>query len=313
MAITLPNLPGLTPSAVHNIPSDWDPTWYRRHIRDFLQWADVRNSKSGPGIAVTGNLTGPATISLSGIGTGNTTFQSGDIPFWQAPAGSTGLQTADHFGHSNSLIFGTNIPLPDATNGNALLLGSGGGGGTPTEAWILTDQAFDNVTPGNTLGMTAGETQPAGVANGGLLWFIGGASWGGTGGETRLYGGTSHLGPGGVVNILGGSGGPTAAPGDVVIGAGQTGNRGAAVRLAMSTFGGVSGFVRIQNLSNPLIDFMNAGQMFLYNGNGFGLAGQPLVSGGPSGAMSWQTGFTGAKVIGAQTYTWASGILISVV
>lgn len=311
MTIVLPTLPGLTPSSVHNIPDTWDKTWYNRHIRDFLQWADVRNSVSGPGIAVTGDLRGPATISLNGVGTANSTFGSGDVLYWQS-TGPGGLVTANQLGHSNNLIFGTNIPLPSAKNGPALLLGSGGGNGTPVEAWILTDQAFDNVTNGNTLGIAAGETQPAGTADGGLLWLFGGASWGGKGGELRVYGGTSHLGPGGTVNILGGSGGPAAAPGDVIIGAGQTGNVGASVRIAMSSFGGVSGFFRIQDLSNPLIDFMNAGQMFLYGGNGFGLAGQPLVSAGPSGAMKWQVGFTGTRVINAETYTWSSGILISI-
>lgn len=66
MTIILPTLPGLTPSAVHNVPTNWDGTWYKRHIRDFLQWADVRNAHAGPGITITGNLNGPATISLAG-------------------------------------------------------------------------------------------------------------------------------------------------------------------------------------------------------------------------------------------------------
>lgn len=64
MTITLPTLPGLTPSVVHNIPPSWSPAWYHRHIRDFLQWADVRNAKGANGITISGNLNGPATIGI---------------------------------------------------------------------------------------------------------------------------------------------------------------------------------------------------------------------------------------------------------
>lgn len=311
MAIILPTLPGLTPSAVHNIPTQWDSSWYRRHIRDFLQWADVRNSVSGAGISVTGNLTGPATISLSGVGQGNTTFQSGAVPFWQA-SGAGGLKTADHLGFSNKFTFGLAIPLPDGTNGSALLLGSGGGNGTPTEAWIVTDQAFDTLTPGNTLGITAGETQGGGTANGGLLWLLGGASFGGTGGEMRVQGGTSANGPGGPTNIFGGNATGNAIPGDVFIVAGQAGNAGANVHIIMTTLNGISGSVRIRNNSTILYEILNTGAIFI-GATGAGLPGQPLVSGGPSASPSWQTGFTGSKVLGGQTYTWSSGILLTIV
>lgn len=311
MTIVLPTLPGLTPSAVHNIPANWDPAWYRRFIRDFLQWADTRNAIAGPGVSITGNLNGPATISISGVGTANATFQSGDVPYWQT-TNPGGLQPAGFFAHSNSFIFGTAIPLPDGTNGNALLLGSGGGSGTPTEAWILTDQAFDTVTPGNTLGITAGETQAAGTANGGLLWLLGGGSFGGTGGELRLQGGTSRNGAGGPTNVFGGNATGLAPPGDVFIVAGQAGNVGANVHLIMTTLNGVGGSVRIRNNSNILYEFINNGAIFI-GASGAGLPGQPLVSGGPGASASWQAGFTGAKIISAQTYTWSSGILISVV
>lgn len=316
MTITLPTLPGLTSSAVHNIPASWDATWYRRHIRDFLQWADVRNSTSGAGIKVSGNLTGPATISLDGIGTGNTTFQSGDVLFWQA-SGAGGLKTADHLGHSNSLIFGTNIPLPSGVNGRALLIGSGGGGGVPIEAWIIQDQAFDASTPGNTLGITAGETQGSGTANGGLLWLLGGASFGGIGGELRLQGGTSATGQGGPVNIFGGNSTGSAAPGDVFVVAGQAGNVGANVHLIMTTLSGVPGSVRIRNNSTILYQFLNTGAIFI-GATGAGLPGQPLVSGGPGASTSWQTGFTGTITTAKLTaggsngsMTFSSGILIS--
>ncbi len=64
MTITLPRLPGLTPNVVHNIPASWSSTWYHRHIRDFLQWADARNAVPANGITISGNLTGPATIGI---------------------------------------------------------------------------------------------------------------------------------------------------------------------------------------------------------------------------------------------------------
>jgi hypothetical protein len=305
MTITLPTLPGLTPSAVHNVPVQWDKTWYKRHIRDFLQWADVRNSISGPGISVTGNLNGPATISINSVGTANSTFQSGDVPFWQT-TNPGGLQPAGFFTHSNKFIFGLAIPLPDGTNGAALLLGSGfgaGGSGTPGEAWILTDQAFNNVTPGNTLGITAGETQGSGTANGGLLWLLGGASFGGVGGELRLQGGTSANGNGGIVNILGGNATGAGIPGDVFLSAGQTGSQGANAHIISTTLGGVPGAIRFRNNSTLLYEIESTGALFIGNTvNSFGLNTQAFVSGGPGVSPYWLP----ASTLGA---TSISGIL----
>lgn len=69
MTITLPTLPGLTPNVVRSIPEKWSKAWYHRHIRDFLQWADIRNAIAGPGVIISGDITGPATISLAAGGT----------------------------------------------------------------------------------------------------------------------------------------------------------------------------------------------------------------------------------------------------
>src|SRR5579862_578179 len=160
----------------------------------------------------------PATTSF---GVYDPVFQSGPVQY-AGPNGS--------FLGSTQMIFGLAIPRPDSTNGVALLLGSSGVSGSPETFWILQDQAVDAVTNGNNLAITAGETQGSGVANGGLLWLLGGAAFGGTGGEMRLQGGTSLNGPGGILSLFGGN--STNGPaGDVFLVGGQAGTAGANVHL----------------------------------------------------------------------------------
>lgn len=222
---------------------------------------------------------GLSNIALKVAGVFNSTFQSGQIQY----SGPNGTLAG-----SNNFIVGTKVPNPSGTPGPFLLLGSGGGNGTPVSCWIGTDQAFDALTPGNTLGITAGETQGSGTANGGLLWLIGGGSFGGTGGTLQLQGGTSFNGAGGITVVQGGNatnaGGP---PGDTYISAGQVGSQGANVHLIMTTVNGTAGVVRIRNNSTPLIDFFGDGSIYLYNGGGFGTVGQHITSQGPGQPVIW--------------------------
>jgi len=251
------------------------------------------------------------------------------------PAGSfqAFFQSGDVQWNNNGVMFGTDqfimglaIPLPDGTNGAALLLGSGygpGGSPNPGKAWIITDQAFDNFTPGNTLGITAGETQGAGTANGGLLWLLGGASFGGKGGQLLLQGGTSANGAGGDTVVQGGNAtGATGAaiPGDLFLEGGNTGRQGANVQLISTTLNGTSGVVRVRNNSTFLWDFYADGSLFSYLGGGFGTSGQALVTGGPGTFARWspvvtgpagattQIQFNNAGVLGASAdFTFNSG------
>lgn len=218
--------------------------------------------------------------------------------------------------------FGTNLPNPSGVNGPALLLGSGWGpGGSPNAgaAWILTDQAYDNFTPGNFLGITAGETQGAGTANGGQLFLVGGGSFGGTGGVGQFQGGTSANARGGDAVLQGGSAtGSTGAavPGNAIVIGGVVGKVGANVLLIATLPPGATGpgDVRIQINSTILMQFLSNGEIYLTaSGTGAGLDGQPIVSQGLGAPAKYYTGFTGSKVIGGQTYTWKSGLLDSVV
>jgi hypothetical protein len=217
---------------------------------------------------------------------------------------------------------GLSLPNPSGANAAALLIGSGGGGGTPYSAWIITDQAYDNITPGNSLGITAGETQGAGIAPGGQLSLYGGGSFGGQGGEMLVQGGTSANGPGGLTVIAGGNAtagiaSSIAIPGDVFIIAGQVGYQGANVHIIATLIQGLSGFIRFRQNSNILMDFIPAPhtpgnfQMYLYQGGGAGTAGQPLVTGGPAGTVSWFSGgFTGSATFGTgHTMTIANGLI----
>jgi hypothetical protein len=242
----------------------------------------------------------------------NPTFQSGDIQY----AGPNGT-----FAGSADLEYGQDVPTPSGVNGPFLLLGSGygpGGSGTPRAFWIGTDEAFDSVTPGNFLGITAGETQPSGTAAGGELFIIAGASFGGFGGLLQLQGGTSFNGNGGLTVLQGGNATNGGIPGDAFLSGGVVGSQGANVHLLATTLNGTSGVIRHRWNSSIVWDEFVSGAWFFYNGGGYGLAGQTLVSGGPGAPVSWKTAFTGTIVTAALTggghqgsMTFASGLLIS--
>jgi hypothetical protein len=171
-----------------------------------------------------------------------------------------------------------------------MLLGSGGGGGTPSTPgtpvsfWIVQDAPFDNYTPGNNLGISAGESD--GAQAGGQLFLIGGGSASGLGGTLQAQGGTSVSGNGGPAVLQGGNS-TSAIPGDAFVSGGQTGTQGANVHLIMTTVAGTSGVVRIRANSTPLIDFYADGSIYLYNGGGFGTTGQHLTSQGPGQPVKW--------------------------
>src|SRR5579871_5949892 len=140
---------------------------------------------------------GLSSVALKIAGVFNSTFQSGQIQY----SGANGTLAGD-----NNFIVGLKIPTPASpypAGGAAMLLGSGGGNGTPISFWIVQDAPFDNVTPGNNLGISAGESD--GAMNGGTLTGIGGASASGTGGTAQWQGGTSASGPGGPAIVQGGN------------------------------------------------------------------------------------------------------------
>lgn len=216
-------------------------------------------------------------------------FQSGPIQY----RGPTGLAA------SNNFIAGLSLPNPSGSNAPAILLGSGGGGGTAIQAWLITDQAFDNSTPGNTLGITAGETQGAGVAAGGPLTLYGGGAFGGKGGAFTAQGGTSANAGGGDTTVSGGNAtGSTGAavPGELFLIGGQVGKQGANVHLIATDLNGTAGDVRIRSNSTILQQFMKNGEIYLTkSGTAAGVAGQVLTSGGLGAAASWTGGNTTAS------------------
>ncbi len=226
------------------------------------------------------NIQGAAGVFVPGVY--NPAFISGPV-MWK---GASGL-AAD-----NNMIFGLNLPNPSGNNSAALLLGSGGGGGIPIQAWIISDQAFDASTPGNTLGITAGETQNAGTAAGGDLLLYGGASFGGMGGRILLEGGTSFNGNGGWAVLHGGNS-THGASGDVFVEGGETGTQGSSVHLIATNIAGIAGDVRIRSNSDVLIQFLKSGEIYLTkSGTAEGVLGQCLTSQGPAAAAAWKGGHT---------------------
>jgi len=287
----------------------WD-AWQEQHAREHSTLAaSAQSIINGAGAGQSSGIYQPI-------------FQSGPVQY----AGPNRT-----FLGSDNMIFGLDLPNPaharstPGTGGASLLLGTGGAENPNRDFWIITDQAFTNALDGNTLGITAGETQAAGTANGGLLWLLGGASFGGTGGELLLQGGTSRNGAGGQTVLTGGNSsqslGVSVGPaGDVFVIGGQVGNAGANVHLIMTLLGGIAGDVRIRVNSTILLQFLQFGEIYLTaSGTGAGLAGQPLVSGGIGAPAKWApNNFTGVAVLARITpggsegsLTFASGLCVN--
>jgi hypothetical protein len=218
------------------------------------------------------------------------TFDAGMVQ-WAGPNGS--------FNASIQMIFGNKLPNPSGVIGPALLLGSGFGAtgqGSGGSFWIITDQAYLTGTPGNNLGITAGETQPSGSAPGGQLWTLGGGSYGGYGGEWLGQGGSSLHGPGGPAVLTGGNS-TFGKPGDAFVSGGQAGTQGANVHLIATYLNNAQGVIRHRMNSDIMMDEIplpatasggSVGfELYIYGGGGYGTAGQSLKSGGPGAAVYW--------------------------
>ena len=202
----------------------------------------------------------------------NPTFQSGDVQY-EAPNGFAGRI---------NFIYGNALPNPAGNTGPGLILGSGPG----VTFFVTTDEAYTASDPGNELIIAAGETQGGSSQPGGQLFLLGGASDLGMGGLLQLQGGTSANGPGGDAVFQGGNS-TGGIPGDAFVTGGQNGTQGANVHLICTEINGIPGVVRIRVNSTPLIDFFANGAIFLYNGGGFGTAGQKLTSQGPGMPVIW--------------------------
>lgn len=209
----------------------------------------------------------------------NPIFESGQIAY----AGPNGTLTG-----TNNVIFGLNLPNPSGTNGPGLLLGSQGTG-SPFTFWVIQDQAFTINDAGMSLGITAGEVQPGSSQPGGNLFFVAGGADLGTGGTMTVQGGTSARGHGGQGILAGGNATNGGIPGDafVIGGAGQNPGQGANVHLIMTMVNGISGVVRIRVNSTPLFDFFHDGSIYIYDGGGFGTAGQKITSQGAGLPVMW--------------------------
>lgn len=229
----------------------------------------------------------------------NPTFSSGQVQY----AGPSGQLAG-----SDNLIFGLNIPNPAGTPGAALLIGSGGGGGSNVVFWVITDQAFDLISPGNDIFHTAGETQPGSSARGGNWTVIAGASDAGSGGQAVIQGGTSVTGRAGPAIIQGGNNtGGNQPAGDVFVIGGQEGSQGGNVHLIATIVKGIAGVIRHRGNSTIRWDeFVGDGSWFFYDGSAFGAAGAPVVSHGPGQPVGFATdGATG-------TFTSQDGKTITV-
>jgi hypothetical protein len=209
-------------------------------------------------------------------------FDSGPLQY----AGPNGTVAGN-----NNFIVGNLIPNPGGVPGPFLLLGSGGGLGLNVSFWIGQDQAFDTSSPGNDLGITAGEVQPGSALRGGNLWQIAGAADLGTAGSNTQQGGTSARGPGGMQISLGGNNTDgNHPPGDNFVIAGEVGSQGANTHIVGTILNGIPGVIHsVRFNSTFVIDHFNDGRIYSYASNGFGTPIAPWISRGstPGQAAGW--------------------------
>lgn len=230
------------------------------------------------------------------------TFQSGQIVYGGP---SNTLTTSAQF------RVGLNLPNASGINSPGLFVGGAG----QTQVVYITDEQLPG-QKGITVIRESGDASASGAANwdgGDLLDFAGG-TLNGNGGTAKYQGGTSVNGRAGDA-ILHGGNTTNGTPGNAVCIGAETGPVGSGVLLVMTKPPGAAayGSVDIHANSTVLIQFLSNGEIYLTaSGTGAGLAGQPLVSGGIGAPAKYQVGFTGTKVIGADTYHYSSGIVTSI-
>ncbi len=241
----------------------------------------------------------------------NATFQSGNVVVGGANDSLTG---------SGQFIFGFLLPNASGIPSVGLLLGGAG----KSQVVYITDEQLPG-QDGITVIREAGDVSSVtpGTNNGGNLLDFAGASVNGQGGQAKYQGGTSVHGRAGD-SVLHGGNSTDGTPGNAVCLPGETGAHGSSTHLFLLRPVGAPDFGSVDIIkgdgggppggtTTTLIQFLSNGEIFLTNsGTGGGLAGQPLVSGGIGAPATWQTGFTGTIVVGAQTLHFNSGILTSV-
>lgn len=245
---------------------------------------------------------------VAAAGTYEAPFQSGSIQLKGADGSLNGL---------GDFQYGLNLPNASGIPGPGLLLSGAG----KSQVAIIQDEQLPG-QKGITLIIEAGDASTSGAANddsGDFLDFAGGTLYG-NGGTRKMQGGTSvHAAAG--PSIVHGGNSTDGTPGPAVMEAGETGTAAGAncQYIATQPPGAPAyGVHRFQFNSNFMCEFHDLGQLYLYNGNGYGLAGQPVVSSGPGGPLTYQVGFTGVITTAKLTslgsngsMTFASGILIS--
>jgi hypothetical protein len=251
-------------------------------------------------------------VSASGPGgTYTPAFQSGSIQ----------INYQGAFGGFGDFQLGFALPNASGIPSFGILLGGAG----KTQVVEVTDAQLPG-QKGITKIRSAGDAGDTTSDGGDLLDFAGG-SVNGKGGAATYQAGTSVNSIAGDATLAGGNATgtvSTAQAGNAVVSSGQVGKKvGIGVILSANTPPGATGVAVIRHqfgLSSTVlaVDEYPDGSMFLYDivghptRGGFGLLGQPVVSGGPGAPFFYQVAYSGTKVINGDTYVWSSGILKTV-
>lgn len=162
MVTRLPVKQGISAPAVTDIPEQWNKSWFRTFITNFMVNADIRNAKFGPGFVVTGNVSGNSTsantpgnqvtISQEEIPSNTVLGNVGAVEAVPSPVDSSEL--TDLIEDFTATSSGT---APASGGGTSNYLRADGTWSTPTSAGPITN----NTVLGNVSGST---TQPVALS-----------------------------------------------------------------------------------------------------------------------------------------------------
>lgn len=153
MANPLPVKQGLSANSLRNIPTDWNPVWFRRFIVDHLQNADVRNSLNNVGVTV------------SGVETQNPTLKTGGVPLSSLAAQAAFTVVANNTGASASPTAISEAALTTMVQTFTRSLNGSvpAPGGAATVRFLREDGTWAQVITNSILATTTNDSAGAGI------------------------------------------------------------------------------------------------------------------------------------------------------
>lgn len=135
--MTIPVRKGISAPAVTNVPEKWDRTWFRTFITNFLVNADIRNAVTGPGLIITGNVSGDTTATG---GSNSVTITQSPVPNNTVMGNVSGISAVPIALNQTQLTTLVNVFT-------ALLSGAVPASGGGTTNFLRADATWDDPIP----------------------------------------------------------------------------------------------------------------------------------------------------------------------